>query len=127
MIKLEKDYVGRNAYRVSKVWKLGFHVFLNGENLIARLCYLRTKRHTHYIQASIKVRNVGESQMRECDLEKILDILDKWDFFYGERAGRELWVDKSREIQDKDIEDFKRDLNQVRDYIRRYEMILRNA
>lgn len=27
MIKLEKNVVGRNAYRVSKVWKLGFHAF----------------------------------------------------------------------------------------------------
>lgn len=43
MIKLEKNVVGRNAYRVSKVWKLGFHAFLNGDDFILRFCYLRTK------------------------------------------------------------------------------------
>ena len=60
MIKLEKDVVGRNAYQVSKKWKLGFHTFLNGEDFIFRFCYLRTQRHTHYIQASMKVHNRGE-------------------------------------------------------------------
>ena len=40
--------------------------------------------------------------MREYGLEEILDILKKWDFFYGQRAGRELWADKPREIQDID-------------------------
>ncbi len=44
MIKLEKNVVGRNAYRVSKVWKLGFHAFLNGDDFILRFCYLRTKK-----------------------------------------------------------------------------------
>lgn len=56
MIKLEKDKVGRFAYKVSKVWKLGFHVFINGENLIFRVCYLRNKRGTHYIQLSVKIK-----------------------------------------------------------------------
>lgn len=36
--------------------------------------------------------------MRRTDLEEILDILEKWDFFYGQRAGRELWVDKQRHL-----------------------------
>ena len=42
------------------------------------------------------------------------DILYKWEFFYGQRAGRELWADKSKEVQDKDIEAFCRDLATVR-------------
>ena len=57
MIRLEKNVVGRNAYRVSKVCKLGFHAFFNGDDFILRFCYLRTTKHTHYIQASAKVCN----------------------------------------------------------------------
>jgi hypothetical protein len=58
--------------------------------------------------------------MREYGLEKILDILEKWDFFYGQRAGRELWADKPREIQDIDIENFRRDLEKVKEFVERY-------
>ena len=47
-------------------------------------------------------------------IEKALDILEKWEFFYGQRAGRELWSIKPKEVQDKDIEDFVRDLEIVR-------------
>ena len=46
--------------------------------------------------------------------DKANDILDKWDFFLGQRAGRELWSDKPKEVQDKDIEDFVRDLEIIR-------------
>ncbi len=59
--------------------------------------------------------------MREYGLEEILDILEKWDFFYGQRAGRELWADKPREIQDIDIENFRRDLEKVEEFVRRCE------
>jgi hypothetical protein len=59
-------------------------------------------------------------QMREYGLEEILDILKKWDFFYGQRAGRELWADKPREIQDIDIENFRRDLEKVTEFVKRY-------
>ena len=62
MIQFKKGTVGKNAYRVSRVWKLGFHSFSNGENFIIRFCYLRTKRHTHYVQAAIKVCDKGESK-----------------------------------------------------------------
>lgn len=50
-------------------------------------------------------------------IEQVQDILAKWEFFYGQRAGRELWADKPREIQDQDIADFCRDLEIVRSYI----------
>ncbi len=46
--------------------------------------------------------------------ERAEDILAMWEFFYGQRAGRELWADKPREIQDKDIENFNRDMAVVR-------------
>lgn len=54
------------------------------------------------------------------ELEKILEILDKLQFFGGQRAGRELWSDKPREVQDKDILDFNRDIESVRDFIRKH-------
>lgn len=47
-------------------------------------------------------------------IEQVEDILAKWEFFYGQRAGRELWAEKPKEVQDKDIEDFCRDLSLVR-------------
>lgn len=45
---------------------------------------------------------------------EVLDILDKWEFFLGQRAGRELWADKPKEVQEKDIADFNRDIKIVR-------------
>jgi hypothetical protein len=56
MGKFEKGKAGRNAYQVSKVWKLGFHAFICGEDLVFRICYLRNKSGTHYVQLSIKIR-----------------------------------------------------------------------
>ena len=48
---------------------------------------------------------------------KVFDILDKIEFFQGQRAGRELWNDKSKEVQDKDISDFIKDINYIRSYL----------
>ena len=56
MIKYHRGRVGSKAYIVSKVWKLGSHIFLNGEDLIFRICYLRNTKGTHYVQVSIKIR-----------------------------------------------------------------------
>lgn len=52
--------------------------------------------------------------LSENDINKALDILDKWQFFYGQRAGRELWSDKPREVQEQDIADFNRDVEYLR-------------
>lgn len=48
------------------------------------------------------------------NIDRCLEILSKWEFFQGQRAGRELWSDKPREVQDEDIEDFNRDLGFIR-------------
>lgn len=61
--------------------------------------------------------------MRRTDLEEILDILEKWDFFYGQRAGRELWVDKPRAMQDKGIDNFKRDLKKITEFVKKKGVI----
>ena len=49
--------------------------------------------------------------------EKVFDILNKFEFFQGQRAGRELWNNKPKEIQDKDISDFIKDINYIRSYL----------
>lgn len=50
--------------------------------------------------------------------EKVFDILSRWDFFFGQRSGRELWADKTREMQDKDIVDFNQDMRMVQKWVR---------
>lgn len=54
------------------------------------------------------------------ELEKALEILNKLSFFGGQRAGRELWNEKPREVQDEDIASFNRDIEYLRDFIRKY-------
>jgi hypothetical protein len=48
---------------------------------------------------------------------EVLEILSKWDFFYGQRAGRELWADKPRDVQDQDIADFSRDMETITSWV----------
>lgn len=54
------------------------------------------------------------------ELRKAIEILDKLSFFGGQRAGRELWNDKPREVQDEDIATFNRDIEYLRDVIRKH-------
>lgn len=53
------------------------------------------------------------------DNEKALDILQKFDFFGGQRAGRELWFKKPVEVQDEDIKNFSADIAYLKDFINR--------
>ena len=53
---------------------------------------------------------------------EVLDILDKWEFFYGQRAGRELWHDKPMDVQNEDIENFNRDIQKIRNYVLAYDV-----
>ena len=48
---------------------------------------------------------------------EVLEILDKLQFFQGQRAGRELWMNKPRDVQDEDIKDFNDSIDRVRTYI----------
>ena len=50
-------------------------------------------------------------------LETVMEILDKLKFFQGQRAGRELWNDKPVEVQEEDLENYKRDIDTIRSYI----------
>ena len=54
------------------------------------------------------------------EIEKTIEILDKLSFFGGQRAGRELWSDKTREVQDEDIASFNRDIEYIRDIIHKH-------
>ena len=49
--------------------------------------------------------------------DEVMDILDKWGFILGQRAGRELWIDKPTNIQEEDLANFNRDLEKVRSFI----------
>lgn len=49
--------------------------------------------------------------------EQAIDILDKFDFFEGQRAGRELWGSKPPDIQEQDIKSFSRDVALLKEYI----------
>ena len=57
--------------------------------------------------------------MTDKKIERANDILDKWEFLYGQRAGRELWADKPTEVQNEDIANFRRDLGLVREALER--------
>ena len=54
--------------------------------------------------------------MMDVTFEEVMDILDKWEFILGQRAGRELWSVKPTDVQDKDLADFKHDLEKVRSF-----------
>lgn len=49
--------------------------------------------------------------------DKAREILERFDFFGGQRAGRELWNDKPKDIQDKDIEAFSRDCKLLIEFV----------
>lgn len=57
---------------------------------------------------------------RDTDVLIALEVLDKLSFFGGQRAGRELWNDKPREVQDEDIANFNRDIEYLKDIIRKH-------
>lgn len=48
---------------------------------------------------------------------KAIDILAKWEFFFGQRSGRLLWADKPRHVQDEDIANFNRDVGFLHSFV----------
>lgn len=57
--------------------------------------------------------------MTDNDVIKALDILEKHDFFYGQRAGLELWNEKPVDVQNEDIKDFSEDMAFLKEFINR--------
>lgn len=56
--------------------------------------------------------------MNSKEIFKCLEILDKFQFFQGQRAGRELWNDKPVEIQNEDIKNFNKDIEFIRNVLK---------
>ena len=77
---------------------------------------------TNIIKAHLSGENAAEiaRSSRDTDFLSMIGILDKLSFFGGQRAGRELWNDKSRKVQDEDIASFNRDIEYLRDLIRKH-------
>ena len=80
------------------------------------------RRAKEIIRAHISCENAAEIKRssRDTDFRRALEVLDKLSFFGGQRAGRELWNDKSREVQDEDIANFNCDIEYLRDFIRKH-------
>lgn len=55
--------------------------------------------------------------MQKMDKCEILEILDKFEFFQGQRAGRELWANKPEQVQEEDLKNFCRDIQRIREYV----------
>ena len=49
--------------------------------------------------------------------QQAIDIVNKFEFFQGQRAGRELWSDKLFEAQEEDLKNFVRDCSLLLEYI----------
>lgn len=62
--------------------------------------------------------SVGGSKRNELNRERAMEILEKFDFFQGQRAGRELWNDKNFDVQEQDIVNFSRDVALLKNYIK---------
>ena len=52
---------------------------------------------------------------------RALECLEKMQFFMGQRAGRELWMSKPKNVQDVDIEQYNHDIETVMHYIQQLE------
>lgn len=77
---------------------------------------------TNIINAHLSRENAAKTtrSTRDTDVLIALEVLDKLSFFGGQRAGRELWNDKPGDVQDKDIANFNRDIEYLRDIIRKH-------
>ena len=62
--------------------------------------------------------------MSEIKTSEVLELLDKFEMFQGQRAGRELWMEKPEEIQEKDLANFNRDVEKIRKYVKSTQNVL---
>ena len=54
----------------------------------------------------------------ELNREQAIEILDKFDFFQGQRAGRELWAEKPFEVQEEDLKNFSKNVTSLKTFIK---------
>ena len=73
-----------------------------------------------FLNQAIEIVNqvAEEYGSNSADVNEIFDILDQFHMFQGQRAGRELWGDKPKAVQDRDIANFNRNLQTIRNYIK---------
>ena len=50
--------------------------------------------------------------------QQAIEIVQKFEFFQGQRAGRELWNDKEYIIQEADLANFRQDCYELLDYLK---------
>lgn len=102
----------------------------NMENLIERIKNrIENELHNIYeLSTAIEIINEEQAKDPQEDIQKdeLLEILDKIDFF-NQRAGRELWSEKNREVQDIDISNISDDIEKLRSYIAKAQPIVRSA
>lgn len=74
------------------------------------------------IRKHLSRENKSKTSRSSQDTDTLIanEVLDKLQFFGGQRAGRELWNDKPREVQDEDIAKFNRDIEYLKDIICKY-------
>ena len=49
--------------------------------------------------------------------EQAIDIVEKFEFFQGQRAGRELWADKEYSAQEVDLVNFRQACYELLEYL----------
>lgn len=62
------SHVNAKAYKVSNVWKLGFHFFETDDAFVFRVCFLRTRKRTYYWQ----FEKVKKARLETYDKQGIL-------------------------------------------------------
>jgi len=53
--------------------------------------------------------------------EQAIDIVNKFEFFQGQRAGRELWSSKEYSVQEVDLINFRQDCYDLLEYLKNTE------
>lgn len=54
--------------------------------------------------------------------EQAIDIVNKLEFFQGQRAGRELWSSKAYSVQEVDLVNFRQDCYDLLEYLENTEI-----
>lgn len=65
--------------------------------------------------------------MMDKDFIKAIETLDKLDFFYGQRGGRELWALKPVDAQNEDLKNFSEDISFLKDFINEQNLSLKDV
>ena len=65
------------------------------------------------------------NEVKPEEVVRALDVLDRMDFFQGQRAGRELWNGKPYKVQEQDLADFSQGIATVKKVIEDVSALLR--